>query len=163
MYNILALWRSQNLIKSHVLRTANNLFQGGSQDCLREANNLRQKRNKMLKKTVPVLSVLHSIAANRKLWKTRFVCWEDSIYSYYFKSTKKSKKIYNSSERSRCYSFSLVLCFVEPRFCARTYITTSVWPSFTIPFVMFSSLVSYHMSHWHESSAIWHVCSSFVT
>ena len=73
MHNILALWRSQNLIKSHVLRTANNLFQGGSQDCLREANNLRQKRNKMLKKTVPVLSVLHSIAANQQKSQKRYI------------------------------------------------------------------------------------------
>ena len=32
---------------------------------------LRQKRKKMLQKTVPVSPVLHSIAANYKPWKTR--------------------------------------------------------------------------------------------
>ena len=47
--NIFASWRSQNLIKSQVLRAADYLFQG-SLDCLRGANNLRQKRKKMLKK-----------------------------------------------------------------------------------------------------------------
>ena len=76
--NIFAPWRSQNLIKSQVLRAADYLFQG-SLDCLRGANNLRQKRKKMLKKTVPVSFVLSSIAANHiKFWKTRFVWWEES-------------------------------------------------------------------------------------
>ena len=46
-----------------------------------------------------------------KLWKTRFIRREDSFYSFYFKSTKKWKMIYNSSERSHCYSFSLLLGF----------------------------------------------------
>ena len=46
--------------KSFFLRAAINPFQE-SQDSLREANNLRQKHEKMLKKTVPVSSVLHSL------------------------------------------------------------------------------------------------------
>ena len=61
---------------------------------------LRQTRKEMLKKTVPVSSVLRSIAAHYKLWKTRFISQEDSFYTYYFKSTKKSKMICNSSERN---------------------------------------------------------------
>ena len=60
-------------------------------------------------------------------------------------SQQKSQKRYNSSERSRCYSFSLVFWFVVSRFCARSQITTSVWPSFTIPFVLCSSLFSCHI------------------
>ena len=32
---------------------------------------VRQKRKKILQKTVPVSTVLHSIAANYKPWKTR--------------------------------------------------------------------------------------------
>ena len=67
----------------------------------------------MLQKTVPVSSVLHGIAANYKPWKTRS-SGEKIV------STKKSKMIYNSFERSRYYSFSLVLCLVLPRFCARS-------------------------------------------
>lgn len=77
---------------------------------------LRQKSKKMLQKTVPVL---HSIAANYKLWKTRFIWREDSFYNYYCKSTKKWKMICNSSERRRYYSFSLMFCLVLPLFCAR--------------------------------------------
>lgn len=65
-----------------------------------KSRKLRQKCKKMLGKTVPVSSVLHSIAENYKHWKTRYVCREDSFYSYYFKTTKKSTMIYNSSERN---------------------------------------------------------------
>lgn len=61
---------------------------------------LRKKRKKMLQKTVPVSSVLHSITANYKLWKTRFILRDDSFYTYYLKSTKKSKMICNSSEQN---------------------------------------------------------------
>ena len=56
------------IAKPLVLLETNNLFQG-SQHCLRRANNLRQKRKKLLKNTVPVLSVLHSIAANHNSGK----------------------------------------------------------------------------------------------
>ena len=134
--------------KSFFLRAAINPFQG-SQDSLREANNLRQKHEKMLKKTVPVSSVLHStqLAANHKLWKTRFVWREDSFYSYYFKSTKKSKMMNNSTERSRFYSFSLVFCLVVPRFCARSQITTLQYDldsSFSFCYVFVSCFVSYN-------------------
>lgn len=118
--NIFAPWRSQNLIKSQVLRAADYLFQG-SLDCLRGANNLRQKRKKMLKKAVPVSFVLSSIAANHiKLWKTRFVWWEESKVTVQQKSQNRYISLYNSSKRSRCYSFSLVFCFVVPRFCERS-------------------------------------------
>lgn len=51
----------------------------------------------MLQRTVPVSSVLHSMAANYKLWKTRCIWREVSLYSYYFKSTKCSSMVYNTS------------------------------------------------------------------
>ena len=130
--------------KSFFLRAAINPFQG-SQDSLRGANNLRQKHEKMLQKTVPVSSVLHSIAANHKLWKTRLIVWrEDSFYSYYFKSTKKSKMMNNSTERSRFYSFSLVFCLVVPRFCARSQITTLQY-DLDSSFSFYYVLVSFHI------------------
>ena len=53
---------------------------------------LRQKHRKMLHQTVPVSSVLHAIAANNyKLWKSRCIWREDSLYSYYFKSHRHSR------------------------------------------------------------------------
>ena len=54
----------------------------------------------MLQRTVPVSSVLHSIAANYKVWKTRCIWREDSFYIYYFKSTKCSATKYNTSEQN---------------------------------------------------------------
>ena len=50
----------------------------------------------MLQKTVPVSTVLHSIAANYKLWKIRFIWKEDSFYSY----KKVKNDIHHSSERN---------------------------------------------------------------
>ena len=54
----------------------------------------------MLQRTVPVSSVLHSIAANYKVWKTRCIWREHSFYIYYFKSTKCSATKYNTSEQN---------------------------------------------------------------
>ena len=54
----------------------------------------------MLQTTVAVSSVLCSIGANYKLWKARFMSQEGSFYTYYFKSTKKSKLTCNSSEQN---------------------------------------------------------------
>ena len=95
--------------------------------------------------TTRQMNVLRSdIAANYKLWKTRFIWGEDSFYSHYCKSTKKSKIMYHSSERSRCYSFGLVFCLVLPRFCSRSQITTFQFDLNQL--LLFSSLVSYHMT-----------------
>ena len=50
--------------------------------------------------------------------------------------------IYNSSEQSRCFSFSLLLTFA--RFCVRSLITTVQFD--LVYLLLFSSLVSYHMT-----------------
>ena len=67
-----------------------------------------------------------SISANYKLRWTRFIGREDSFYGFYFKSPKKWKMIYNSSERSRCYSFSLLLGFAT-FLCKIVDYSLSVW------------------------------------
>ena len=86
--NIFAPWRSQNLIKSQVLRAADYLFQG-SLDCLRGANNLRQKRKKMLKKTVPVSFVLSSVAGNHiKLYRKHDSSGEKNLKLLFNKRVK---------------------------------------------------------------------------
>ena len=59
----------------------------------------KQKCKKMLSKAVPVSSIIHSIATNYKYWKTRCISREDSFYSYYFKTARKSTVSFHLSER----------------------------------------------------------------
>ena len=51
---------------------------------------LRKNCRKMIKKSVPVSSVLYSIATNYKRWKIKCFKRQDSFYSGYIKPTKKS-------------------------------------------------------------------------
>lgn len=51
---------------------------------------LRSKYKKVLRKIVPISSVLYSIATNYKQWKLKYIHRQDSFYSYYFMTTHKA-------------------------------------------------------------------------
>lgn len=61
---------------------------------------LRRQHKKKLRQSVPVSSVLHSIAANYKYWNMKYVRRQDSFYSNCFKRTRKSTITYNVSEKN---------------------------------------------------------------
>ena len=58
----------------------------------------RRKHKNLLRKSVPVSSVLHSIATNYKHWKIRFTQKQDSFYSNYF--MKISTTVYDLAEKN---------------------------------------------------------------
>ena len=100
--------------------------------------------NRLPKKTIPVSSVVRWVLLLQIINSNKQDSSGEKIVSIAtILSQQKVKN--NSSERTRCYCFSLML-IVLPRFCARSYVFVSV---------------SYHDSC--ESGAICHACSSFVT
>ena len=61
---------------------------------------LRRQHKKKLRQSVPVSSVLHSIAANYKYWNMKYVQRQDGFYSNYFKRTRKSTITHNVSGKN---------------------------------------------------------------
>ena len=59
---------------------------------------LREQHKKKLRQSVPVSSVLDSIAANYKYWNMKYVQRQDSFYSHYFKRSRKSTIRYVSGK-----------------------------------------------------------------
>ena len=62
---------------------------------LLKCKKLRQKYKKIFRKTVPVSSHLHSYVRNYKYWHMKYVWRQDSFYSNFLISKKKSKITYN--------------------------------------------------------------------
>ena len=107
----------------------------------------------------PVLSVLQWVVLLQIINSDKQASSKEKIVSIAsILSQQKSGKWHNSPERSRCYSFSLLRSFAM-FLCKIVDHHLSVWPHLAV-FVFVS--VSYHDS-WHESGAICHACSSFVT
>ena len=65
--------------------------------CKLRCRKLRKKNKKMLKNAVPVSSDLHSIAAKYKQWNIRYIQKQDSFFSKYFLTSKRSTVTYNVS------------------------------------------------------------------
>ena len=107
----------------------------------------------------PVLSVLQWVVLLQIINSDKQASSKEKIVAIAsILSQQKSETWHNSPERSRCYSFSLLLSFAK-FLCKIIDHHLSVWPHLAV-FVFVS--VSYHDS-WHESGAICHACSSFVT
>ena len=108
----------------------------------------------------PVLSVLQWVVLLQIINSDKQASSEGKIVSIAsVLSQQKSEKWHNSPEQSRCYSFSLLLSFAM-----FLYKMVARSPPFSLTsFSCFCfSLCSYHDS-WHESGALCHACSSFVT
>ena len=61
---------------------------------------LRSKYKKVLRKIVPISSVLYSIATSYKQWKLKYVHRQDSFYSYYFMTTHNAIVTHNLSKEN---------------------------------------------------------------
>ena len=72
---------------------------------LMKCRKLRKKHKKLLTKSFPVSSVLHSIASNYKQWNIRYIQRQDCFYSSFFTKIKKSTvALFNTRFRKKYFT-----------------------------------------------------------